>query len=285
VKALLVFVRGIVIAAEKRGGKMSTFDGISDKYKEKSLVQQQAASKLIKLLDIRDTDSIVDVACGPGNLTNSFLSFTGGRIVGTDISGGMIEKAREKYPGLEFRQVATEDLAYDDEFDVVFCNSALQWFVDPDKAMQAMFRALKSPGKIGLACPATSKWTPWLDRIISRVASYEEIKSIFSQWKNPWFHLPGESDYKVFFEKHGFKTAFIKVEHEETIYSIDDAFNIYLSGAANGFVSKKYYPVEITDEYVAKFNNYVRIEIENDSEGGKTKVEFNRLYYIGEKHI
>jgi len=263
---------------------MNIFDNISDKYKEKSLVQHQAASKLIKLLNIGDTNSIIDIACGPGHLTDLLHSFTSGRVVGTDISGSMIEKAREKYPRLEFRQVAAEDLDYNNEFEIAFCNSALQWFSNPDKAIKAVFRALKRPGKFGLACPATSKWSPWFDKIVSRVASHKEIKPIFSQWKNPWFHLPSESDYKIFFEKHGFRTTFIKVEHEETIYSIEEAFNVYLSGAANGFLSKECYPFEITDDYITQFNNYVRGEIEKDSKDGKTKTEFNRLYYIGEKY-
>lgn len=262
---------------------MNIFDSISDKYREKALVQQEAASKLIKLLNIHNADSILDIACGPGHLTDLLHSFTSGRVVGTDISGSMVEKAREKYPTLEFRQIAAEDLDYNNEFDIAFCNSALQWFINPDKAIKAIFRALKRPGKLGLACPATSQWTPWLDRIVSRVVSHKEIKPIFSQWKSPWFHLPNEGDYRILFEKHGFKTTFIKVEHEETIYSTEEAFNVYLSGAANGFLSKECYLCKITDEYITQFNNCVRREIEKDSKDGKTKAEFNRLYYIGEK--
>jgi ubiquinone/menaquinone biosynthesis C-methylase UbiE len=262
---------------------MSTFDNISDKYKEKALVQQQAASRLIRLLDIRNTDSIIDIACGPGHLTYLLHSLTSARIAGTDISSGMIDKAKVNYPGLEFRKVAAEDLDYNNEFDIAYCNSALQWFTDPDKAMKAIFRSLKISGKLGLACPATLHWTPWLDRIISKVASYKEIEPIFSRWKSPWFHLPKEADYKVFFERNGFKTSFLKVEHEETVYSTEEAFNVYLSGAANGFLSKEYYPFQITDDYIRQFNDHVKKEIERSSQAGKVTVEFNRLYYIGQK--
>ncbi len=68
-----------------------------------------------------------------------------------------------------------------------------------------------------------------------------------------------------------------------TQYSIEEAFNIYISGAANGYTGKKYYDIEIDDDYINSFNNYVKEEINKESEEGKIIVDFNRLYYIGKK--
>ncbi len=262
---------------------MNTFDTISDKYKEKSLVQQKAALKLIDLLKIDSNNDIIDIACGPGHITNLLRKVTHGKVTGVDISEGMIKQAKALYPEIEFRDIAVENLDYSSKFDIAFCNSALQWFSNPDSAMKSIFNSLKKSGKLGLACPATSNWTPFLDRVISRVTSYKEIEPVFSYWKNPWFHLPAKNDYRLFFEKHGFTTIFLEIEYERTDYSVEDAFNIYLSGAANGYTGKKYYSVEIGDDYIAAFNNFVKEEIEKQSKDGKIKVDFNRLYYIGRK--
>ncbi len=49
---------------------MNTFDRISGKYREKSLVQQKAAVKLFDLLEIGGSDDIIDIACGPGHFTH-----------------------------------------------------------------------------------------------------------------------------------------------------------------------------------------------------------------------
>lgn len=263
--------------------KMNTFDRISDQYKEKSLVQQKAALKLFDLLKIGNNDDIIDIACGPGHITNWLSKFTGGKIAGIDISEGMIKQAKALYPKIEFRQVAAENLDYDNEFDIAFCNSSLQWFTDPDKAIKAIFGSLKNSGKLGLACPATSDWGPLFIKIISEIGEHKEINPIFSHWKNPWFFLPTKNDYKFFFEKHGLKTIFIEIEYEQADYSIEDAFNVYLSGAANGFTGRKYYDIEINDDYIANFNNSVKEEMKKISQNGKIKVDFNRLYYIGEK--
>ncbi len=262
---------------------MNSFDKISEEYREKSLVQQKAAVKLFNLLKIRGSEDIIDIACGPGHITNWLCKATSGKVTGIDISEGMIRQAKALYPEIEFRQIAVEDLDCNDEFDIAFCNSALQWFIDPDRAIAAIFNSLKKPGKLSLACPATPDWSPWFGRIISKVNENKEIKPIFSHWRNPWFHLPTENDYRLFFEKHGFVTTFIGIDHEQTDYSVDDAFNIYLSGAANGYTGKKYYDIKVDDDYIAAFNNSVREEIRKQSKDGRIIVDFNRLYYIGKK--
>ncbi|VVB54714.1 Uncharacterised protein [uncultured archaeon] len=92
----------------------------------------------------------------------------------------------------------------------------------------------------------------------------EQIKPFFSHWKNPWFHLPTENDYRLFFETHGFVTIFINIDREQTDYSTEEDFNIYLSGAA-------------------AFNNSVMEEIKKQAKDGRIMVDFNRLYYIGKK--
>ncbi len=262
---------------------MNAFDRISDRYREKSLVQQKAALKLIGLLDIGSSDDIIDIGCGPGHITNMLSNMTQGRVTGIDISEGMIKQAKEMYPGIEFRQIAAEDMDYSCEFDIVFCNSALQWFTDPERAVKAIFHSLDKSGKLCLACPATYDWTPWMSKIISTVGEKEDIKPVFSHWKNPWFQLASKEEYRRFFEKQGFKTNYIELEHETTPYSIEEAFGVYLSGAANGYTGKKYYDIEIDDDYVDSFNNYVKEEINKGSKGGKMIVDFNRLYYIGKK--
>ncbi len=262
---------------------MNAFDRISEKYKEKSLVQQKAALKLFDLLKIGGSEDIIDIACGPGHITNLLSKVTSGKVTGIDISEGMIKQAEALYPEIEFRKIAVEDLDCNDKFDIAFCNSALQWFSDPDRAIAAVFNSLRKSGKLGLACPATPNWSPWFGRIISKVAENREIKPTFSHWKNPWFHLPTVNDYRLFFEKHGFATIFIDIDHEQTDYSVEEAFNIYLSGAANGYTGKNYYDIPIADDYISAFNKRIREEIKKQSENGRIVVDFNRLYFIRKK--
>jgi len=120
-------------------------DWSSREYRRKSLVQQGAAEKLIRLLALRGTESVLDVGCGPGNVTSMLAGRTSGRVVGVDPSDSMIREARSRFADIEFRLIAAEDLDYNGDFDVVFCNSALQWFTDPAGPVRAHLRALEQP--------------------------------------------------------------------------------------------------------------------------------------------
>jgi trans-aconitate methyltransferase len=260
-----------------------TFDDVSGEYGKKSLVQQSAALKLMGLLDFRGDESILDVACGPGHITRQLADLTSARVVGTDISEGMIDEARKDYPGIEFARVAAEDLEYAGEFDVVFCNSALQWFSDGPGAVRAMFDALVPGGRLGLACPSTPDFAPWFLSVVEAVSARPEIAPTYAHRHSPWFHLPDLDSYRVMFEKAGFVTTHIEMEHEVNEYTVEEAFGIFSTGAARGFVGPAYYDVEVTDDYLDAFSAAVRDEMESRAVDGKVRVDFNRMYYVGVK--
>jgi SAM-dependent methyltransferase len=260
-----------------------SFDHVSGEYGSKSLVQQSAARKLIGLLELRKGESVLDVGCGPGHITRQIADITSGRVVGTDISGGMIEEAIGRYQGLVFRRLAAEDLDYVREFDVVFCNSAFQWFKDGAGVARGMFEALVDGGRLGLACPSTPDFAPWFLDVVSAVAMMPEIEPVYSHRKNPWFHLPGMEEYGRLFEDAGFETTYIELEHEINPYSVDEAFGIFYTGAAQGFIGRDCYDIDLTDEYLEAFHAAVRAEMERRAVEGIVEVDFNRLYYLGKK--
>jgi trans-aconitate methyltransferase len=260
-----------------------TFDGVASSYREASKVQKTAGFKLFEKMAIAGHESILDVACGPGHLTKWMSDRTTGRVVGTDISAGMIEEARKEYPELEFRRVAAEELDYIEQFDVVYCNSALQWFKDGPGAAGAMTQALKTGGMLGVGCPATREFAPWFIRLVKAAAERPDVSETFSHWRNPWFQLPALEDYVSMFEGAGLRTVSASIDREVTGYSVDDAYGIYVAGAARGFAGKDFYDVAVDDDFVGWFNDAVRDEMEKDSTDGRVTVDFNRLYYVGRR--
>lgn len=262
---------------------MSTFDAVSTQYAKTALVQQNAAAKLMGLMDIRRTAAVLDVACGPGHITAALAQRTAGRVTGVDVSAGMIDQARMNYPAIEFRQAAVEDLDYDGIFDAAFCNSALQWFIRPEKAVKAVCRSLKRGGRMGLACPGTTAWSPFFTKVVGTVMASPEIRPLAASWRNPWFFLRSKQEYKAFFEQCGFTTVSIAIDHEVADLSVEDAYNVYLSGAGNGFTLQQYYRVPISAAYVETFNRKVKEGFAVAARDGKVSLDFNRLYYLGEK--
>jgi len=45
-------------------------------------------------MELRKSDNILDVACGPGHITNKLSKITNGKVTGIDISEGMIKQAK-----------------------------------------------------------------------------------------------------------------------------------------------------------------------------------------------
>ena len=262
---------------------MSTFDKVSGQYQQKALVQQAAAEKLLALLNIGKNHDVLDVACGPGHITQRIKTMTQGRVVGTDISAGMINQAQAKYPAIEFRKLAAESLDYHEEFDVVFCNSSFQWFTQPGKAVAAMFAALRSGGRMGVSCPATENWSTCFKSVAAEAGAHADLSATFARWKSPWFHLPDEQSYQSLFESQGFKTIQCRIELEEKQYDTEQAVAVFATGAAQGYTGKEFYDVPIDDDYVGRFNSYTRLAMENRARAGKVTVDFRRLYYIGIK--
>jgi trans-aconitate 2-methyltransferase len=85
---------------------------------------------LISRIDAASPRQVVDLGCGPGNLTALLAArWPGATVTGLDSSPEMVEAARRDVPGLEFRVADLRDWAPagEDGVDVLVSNATLQW--------------------------------------------------------------------------------------------------------------------------------------------------------------
>ncbi len=85
--------------------------------------------ELVARVDAADPATVVDLGCGPGNLTALLVErWPEARVVGLDSSAEMIDKARATTPAVDFRVTDLRDWAAgDDRVDVLVSNATLQW--------------------------------------------------------------------------------------------------------------------------------------------------------------
>jgi trans-aconitate 2-methyltransferase len=85
--------------------------------------------ELVARIDADRPDDVVDLGCGPGNLTTLLRDrWPGARIRGLDSSPEMIDRARDVGAGIAFEVADLRTwAATDDPVDVLVSNATLQW--------------------------------------------------------------------------------------------------------------------------------------------------------------
>ena len=106
----------------------------------------QLGEGVIELLDPKPGEKILDLGCGPGQLTQK-ISERGAEVTGLDSSPEMIGQARQNYPHLRFLLEDAARMQFDSEFDAVFSTAALHWMLDTTGVAKAVARALRTGGR------------------------------------------------------------------------------------------------------------------------------------------
>ena len=139
------------------GDAQHFFDFAAEVGLTKHLGGLEATEELIKLCHIGRGSYVLDVGCGAGATASFIAKRVGCRVVGVDISEGMIQRSREwaKREGVadrvEFRVADAQDLPFEDDlFDAVITESVTAFPEDKQKAVDEYARVVKPGGYVGL---------------------------------------------------------------------------------------------------------------------------------------
>jgi SAM-dependent methyltransferase len=108
----------------------------------------------LSMLDLSPNDSVLDVACGPGDFTRDFACATGeGLVVGLDASKTMLDVAVRKTEraNLAYVRGDAQSLPFrDGSFDAICCFAALYLIEKPMRALDEIVRVLAPGGRVAL---------------------------------------------------------------------------------------------------------------------------------------
>lgn len=265
---------------------MTDFSEIAKRYEKDSLVQKSASEQLFDLLKISGNETVLDVGCGAGNLTKRIAEQTKGKVVGVDASEGMIKEAKRNYGGLgiDFTVCPVEELNYTNSFDVVFCNSAFQWFKHPEIALKSCFKTLKAGGRMGIQAPARNNYCPNYLSAIEKVKSDPELAGQFASFTAPWLFLDTAKEYAQLFEAAGFEVQHAWIDQVSSFHSPEEVFKIFASGASAGYLNPKYYSCPISGDYMAAFKRVMLESFKEQADSaGKVNLVFYRIFLLAKK--
>ena len=185
---------------------------------------EPAQSLMLDMAALQPGERVLDVACGTGLVSFRIINAVGekGAVVGTDISGKMVEAARRlaaerSVQNARFERFDAEELKLNEEpFDAAVCGLGLMYVPNPVKALEEMRRLLKPGGRAAAAvwgARAKCGWAEIFPVTDARVAS--EVCPMF-------FHLGTQDMLARCFTEASFTDIRYERLEVELIYACDD---------------------------------------------------------------
>lgn len=108
------------------------------------------ATELLRVVDVRPGDRVLDVGCGPGVLTGHLVGLLGAdRVAAADPSPPFVAATRQRLPGVRVEQAGAEDLPFeDDSFDHALAQLVVPFMSDPAAGLVQMRRVTRAGGTL-----------------------------------------------------------------------------------------------------------------------------------------
>ncbi|MBI1722468.1 MAG: methyltransferase domain-containing protein [Gemmatimonadetes bacterium] len=170
----------------KTGEDASRYDQVSAGVDEHSHLLRPLVQRMVSFAALKPGERLLDVGCGTGIIANQGARRVGpkGKVVGIDISEGMLvraraEAARRGVDGWVDYQVGdAEALQFADaSFDCVTCLFTFMHLPQPERAIGDMYRVLSPRGRaiVGVGSRAPwNLWRGWMHRALRVVDKIDE---------------------------------------------------------------------------------------------------------------
>lgn len=163
---------------------------------------------ILSYLDPKPGETILDLGCGTGDLTNEiFLS--GARVIGVDNSAEMIVAAKSKFPEIEFQQMDARKVHFDFQFDAIFSNAVLHWIPQKREVIERMYALLKEDGKIILEFGGKGN----IQQMLAALRKIFIRRGYYDMAKSDFWYFPSIGEYATELEKQNFRV--LHAEHFE----------------------------------------------------------------------
>lgn len=193
-------------------------------YASNSKGQAVWAHELIEKMALKGDESILDIGCGDGKITDALSQLTNGEVVGIDFSSDMVAYARAAFSKPMFMQMDAQALSFCERFDVVFSNAALHWVQDHKAVLSGIYKALKPNGRAILQMGGEGNAQKVFE-------AFEQIKPAyavyFQGFTSPYtFH--SDKTYEAMLRDMGFKSHHVSLVFKDMVHEDLKAFQGWL---------------------------------------------------------
>lgn len=197
---------------------MKPYEFNGEKYKAASKHQKEWGNQLIAQLKLKGNETILDLGCGDGVLTEHLAALAErGSVLGIDASAGMIQAAKElRKDNLEFRQMDMNELNFTNRFDIIYSNAALHWIKNHERLLGASRAALKPGGRIFWNFAGEGTCSNFFE-VIRKKMREDKYTDYFRDFEWPWF-MPSKAEYQMLISQAAFSEAEAAEEYADRYF-------------------------------------------------------------------
>ena len=201
---------------------MGNFEFDGQKYKKASSHQKEWGTRIVTELNLMGTESILDLGCGDGVLTKLLAEMVPeGNVLGIDASIGMLETAKElEGTNLAFKHLDIREMDFDEEFDLIFSNAALQWVKDHKRVLDNCLKALKINGVVRFNFAGDGNCSNFFE-VVRQVINESMYREYFENFEWPWF-MPTILQYEKLVRQSDFREWKVWEENADRNFKGED---------------------------------------------------------------
>ena len=232
----------------------------------------QYGEDVLKLLDPKPGERILDLGSGTGHLTQQ-IADAGARVIGIDRATIMVEQAQQHYPNLQFQVADATDFAFDEPFDAVFSNAVLHWIPAAEQVIACVWNALKPGGRFVAEFGGKTNIQAVETAVRAALAHLGQSDSSF-----PAYYFPSTAEYAALLEKQGFRVTFAAHFDRPTPVEGDDGLRSWIEMYLTTIMSSL--PETLREPFFQRVEDRLRPTLYRD---GTWYIDYVRLRIVAVK--
>ncbi len=171
----------------------------AETYDEVSDPQFEWGTEVLKRLDLRGDEAVLDAGCGSGRVTAELAKrVPNGHVIAVDGSAAMIDKAKERLgDGVTYLAADLSELEIAEPVDLIFSTATFHWILNHDHLFRHLHAALRPGGRLVAQCGGEGNVAEYA-KAIAIAMSRPEFAVHFGRMDGMWnFAAPDATEAKL----------------------------------------------------------------------------------------
>lgn len=246
----------------------------SQLYTNKHSFVYKYGEDLLRLLDPKDNERILDIGCGTGQLTAE-IKKSAKEVIGIDKSPEMIAQAKHEFKNIDFQVRDATNFIFTKRFDSIFSNATIHWMLDYKSVIRCMFDNLNPKGKIVVEFGGKGN----VQTIVNQLRSSLQKRGYKKQSTLQLWYFPSIAEYTTELEAVGFRV--VLAEHYDRPTELADektGIKDWLSMFGKSFF------VDVSLEHIEEIKDEIQEKIKSQCFiNGKWFADYKRIRIIAVK--